>query len=290
MRRTLIIAAFFCFEVTACGPTPIEAPSGDVGDDTPGADENKVVQQSVPSFTAGQLVNVCNADLNQRSGPGTSYTVLRVIPEGTTVTIVSQSGNWYQVNWSSRVGWSYGAYLCAQQGGGGGGGPPPPQGGGGSFNVSGLSRDNVISIAQASVGYTYWWGHGGLGATKSGSCYGSCPSCSHNGGQGADCSGFVSKAWMLPEAMPIIGNDTHPFATTNFYNQSTHWTTISRGSAIRGDALTYNSGGAGHIFLYDSGDAYGSMWAYEARGCSYGVVHDLRTAGTAYKAIRRDGL
>jgi hypothetical protein len=95
---------------------------------------------------------------------------------------------------------------------------------------------------------------------------------------------------MLPEAMPIVGNDKHPFATTNFYNSYTHWANVSRGSLIRGDALVYNNGSAGHIFLYESGDGYGSMWTYEARGCSYGIVHDLRTAGTAYKGIRRSGL
>jgi Bacterial SH3 domain len=287
MRRTLIFAAVLSLEVTACdGTVSYTSSGGDVGDDTPGADEAQAGTLAVPTFNTGQLVQVCGSDVNQRSGPGTTYSVLRVIPVGTTLTIVAQSGSWYKVDWSSRVGWSYGAYLCAQSGGGG---PPPPQGGGG-FNVTGLSRDNILSIAQASVGYTYWWGHGALGGSKTGACYGSCPSCTHDGQQGADCSGFVGKAWMLPEAMPIVGNDKHPFATTNFYNQSTHWSTISRGSVIRGDALTYNSGGAGHIFLYESGDGYGSMWAYEAKGCSYGIIHDLRTAGTAYKAIRRSGL
>jgi hypothetical protein len=293
MRRHLIFVAVLSLEMTACdGTISFTKAGGDVGDDTPGADENNAGQLATPSFATGQLVQVCGADVNQRSGPGTSYSVLRVIPVGTTLTIDGQSGSWYKVDWSGRVGWSYGAYLCLQPplgGGDGSGGPPPPQTGGG-FNVSGLSRDNVLSIAQASVGYTYWWGHGGLGGSKTGACYGSCPSCSHDGGQGADCSGFVSKAWMLPEAMPIVGNDNHPFATTNFFNDYTHWSNVSRSSLLRGDALVYNSGGAGHIFLYESGDGYGSMWTYEARGCSYGVVHDLRTAGTSYKGIRRSGL
>ena len=31
------------------------------------------------------------------------------------------------------------------------------------------------------------------------------------------------------------------------------------------------------------------MWAYEAKGCSYGIVHDLRTTSSAYRAIRRTG-
>jgi hypothetical protein len=48
----------------------------------------------------------------------------------------------------------------------------------------------------------------------------------------------------------------------------------------------YNTNGAGHTFLYESGDGWGSMWAYECKGCSYGCVHNLRTATTTYHAIR----
>src|SRR5215510_1861463 len=40
------------------------------------------------------------------------------------------------------------------------GGDPPP-----TFDVTDLTRDSVLSIAEASVGYTYWWGHGSLGGT-----------------------------------------------------------------------------------------------------------------------------
>src|SRR5262245_24294190 len=105
MRRTLIFAAVLSLEVTACGPTPLVAPAGDVGDDTPGGDETASGNFVVPSFTPGQLVQVCGSDVNQRSGPGTSYSVLRVIPIGTTLEIVSQSSSWYKVDWSGRVGW-----------------------------------------------------------------------------------------------------------------------------------------------------------------------------------------
>ena len=65
---------------------------------------------------------------------------------------------------------------------------------------------------------------------------------------------------------------------------------VSRGSVIIADALVYNTNGAGHIFLYESGDGWGSMWTYEARGCSTGIVHNIRTAPTTYKAISRAGL
>src|SRR5262249_27450497 len=78
--------------------------------------------------------------------------------------------------------------------------PPPDAPASGGFGATSLTRDNVVAIAQASVGYTYWWGHAMLGGTQAGTCTGSCPSCTHTGPDGADCSGFVGKAWMLPEA------------------------------------------------------------------------------------------
>ena len=70
---------------------------------------------------------------------------------------------------------------------------------------------------------------------------------------------------------------------------STHWHDVDRGALQPGDALVYNTNGEGHIFLYQSGDGWGSMYAYEAKGCSYGIVHDLRTASSAYHGIARTG-
>jgi SH3 domain-containing protein len=141
MRRTLIFAAVLSLEVTACdGTVTFSNSGGDVGDDTPGADENNAGVLSIPSFTIGQLVQVCGSDVNQRSGPGTSYAVLRVIPVGTTLTVQAQSGSWYKVDWSGRVGWSYGAYLCAQTGGSGGSGGAGGSGGTGQGGSGGTGQ------------------------------------------------------------------------------------------------------------------------------------------------------
>jgi hypothetical protein len=168
----------------------------------------------------------------------------------------------------------------------------PPQGGDppATFDVTDLSRDDVISIARASVGYTYWWGHGALGGTQAGTCTGTCPNCSHTGAHGADCSGLVGKAWMLPEAMPIVDRDVHPFSTYDFKNSSVHWTSVPRSDIQRGDAMVYNQNGSGHVFVYEKDDPWGSMWTYEARGCAYGIVHNIRTASSLFGAIRRNGL
>jgi len=64
---------------------------------------------------------------------------------------------------------------------------------------------------------------------------------------------------------------------------------VSRSSLKKADALVYNDGSAGHVLIYESGDGWGSVWSYEARGCAYGIVHNLRTVGSAYKGIARVG-
>jgi hypothetical protein len=220
------------------------------------------------------------APLNLRSGASTSNKVLHVIPEGAAVVTINRTtpvNGFYNIKHAGVAGWSYGAYL---KGGGGGGGS--------------TERDKAIARAIDGVGFSYWWGHGrwlGAGPTSStkGSCSGSCPSCSHSGSYGADCSGFVAKVWVVPSSNDQLNVDSHPYSTYNFDNETTHWHTISKSSLTRGDALVYNSGGAGHMYIFERGDGWGSHWAYEAKGCSYGIVHDLRTASSSYKAIRRNG-
>ena len=155
------------------------------------------------------------------------------------------------------------------------------------------ARTAALERAKSGVGFSYYWGHGSwvpYGASSQyGSCSGSCPSCSHSGQYGADCSGYVGKIWQVPSSNTSLTSDSHPYSTVSFNGASSQWTTVSRASVVAADALVYNENGAGHIFLYESGDGWGSMWAYEAKGCSYGIVHNLRTASSAYKAIRRTG-
>jgi cell wall-associated NlpC family hydrolase len=229
------------------------------------------------------------ANLNLRTGPSLNERVRLVIPQGATVTTVNvtqPSGGWYNVKYNGVVGWSYGAYLTLVSS------PSTTTSGGATTNAS--ARDAAIERARGGVGFSYWWGHGRwipFGATSStkGYCSGSCPNCTHSGSYGADCSGFVAKVWQVPSNNTDPRVDQHPYSTANFVVDSSQWRTVSRGAVKKGDALVYRSNGAGHIFLYESGDGWGSMWAMEARGCSYGIVRNLRTAGSAYKAIARVG-
>ncbi|MBI5486419.1 MAG: MYXO-CTERM sorting domain-containing protein [Deltaproteobacteria bacterium] len=160
---------------------------------------------------------------------------------------------------------------------------------------SDMSRDEILGLAASGVGYSYWWGDGCWrdDGTQHGSCSGSCPDCTHTGSYGADCSGFVAKVWQVPSPSPVA-TCSHPYSTQDFACAETWWTAISRDDLQRGDAAAYRSGGcpgsSGHVLLFERGDPWGSMWTYEARGCSTGIVHNSRTLTSEYRAIRRDRL
>jgi len=239
------------------------------------------------SYPVGSTLQT-TVNLNLRSGVGTSYSVLTTIPSGANVTTVQAdpSSGWYNIKYNGTVGWSSGTYLVFVS--------SPSTGGGGGGTTS-SPRDELITKAKSGVGFSYWWGHGrwvpgGLSSSTRGTCTGNCPNCSHGGSYGADCSGFVGKVWSVPSSNSDPTSDSHPYSTASFNGSSSQWKTVTRANALAGDALVYNNGSSGHIFIYESGDAWGSMWAYEAKGCSYGIIHDLRTATSSYKVIRKSSL
>jgi hypothetical protein len=172
--------------------------------------------------------------------------------------------------------------------------PPPPQDIPPPPPPTTTPRDDAITRAQKGVGFSYWWGDAtwdptGSTSANKGSCTGVCPDCSHSGQYGADCSGFVAKVWQVPQWNSDVTKDQHPYSTYVFVNESYEWTDITRDELKKADALVYNTDGHGHILLYESGDAWGQMWTYESRGCSTGIVHNLRTVPDNYKAIRHNG-
>ncbi|HEX9105346.1 MAG TPA: hypothetical protein VF997_24215, partial [Polyangia bacterium] len=161
---------------------------------------------------------------------------------------------------------------------------------GGASDGGAPGPDDVFGRARLGVGYSYYWGHGSWrdDGTQAGACSGSCPSCTHAGQYGADCSGFVAKVWQVPSASPIT-LDAHPYSTDNFYNDQVYWKQIPRSTLAAADALVRRDATSGHIALFESGtDPFGAVWLYEARGCATGVVHDLRTVDSTYIAIRRN--
>jgi uncharacterized protein YraI len=244
------------------------------------------------SFAADSILQ-STANVNLRTGPSTSYSVLHVVPDGSKVTLVESSpkNGFYKVKHNGTVGWSYGQYyklVSAPT-------TTDPGTGSGTGTSTGTSpRDAAITRAKSGVGFSYWWGHGrfrpeGPTSANQGSCSGSCPDCSHSGSYGGDCSGFVAKVWNVPGTNSDLTVDQHPYSTVSFNNDTSQWSTVSRGNVQKADALVYNQDGHGHILIYSSGDGWGSMYAYECKGCSAGCVYNLRTAGSSYHAIRHAG-
>ena len=275
---------------------------GDVGDpqDTGATGDAPIVagDETVPAptppsagFAAGSSMKT-TANVNLRKGPSTADAILAVVPSGTVLPLLdgAPTNAFYHVTYDGTPGWVYSAYVTlvsapAPAGGGSGVAPGDPNGP--------PSVSNAIARAQASVGFSYYWGGGawlasGPTASTAGSCSGSCPSCSHSGAYGADCSGMVAKAWEL--GAKDLATNSHPYATSSFVvDQPGLWTTVSRSSLQPGDAMVYNSGGSGHIVLWESGDGWGASTVYECKGCSYGCVHDTRTFTSSYHGIRRAG-
>jgi hypothetical protein len=182
---------------------------------------------------------------------------------------------------------------CPGSGGAGAGGAPPA-GGGGSSSTLPPAIEDAMNRAESGVGFSYWWGHGaflpqGPDSSSAGSCSGGCPSCTHTGKYGGDCSGYVAKVWQVPASNSDLANVSHPYSTIDFNKDSSQWSTIDQGSMKTGDAMVYNNGSAGHIFIFDHGDPWGSLYAYECKGCSYGCTAGIRSATTAYHAIRKTG-
>jgi uncharacterized protein YraI len=237
-----------------------------------GVDEDLgTVTEALTGCVTAKSTLQTTTDLNLRTGAGTTYSVIVTMPANSLVMEWGggcPTSGWYKVYYGGVVGWASGSYLNL-------------------VTSTYSARTESIVRAQGVVGFSYWWGHGvWKPGAAGGSCSGSCPSCSHTGSYGGDCSGFVAKAWVVPSTNNNVTVDSHPYSTVNFNSDTSLWYTVSRDSMLKADAMVYNVDGAGHIFLYESGDGWGNMWAYECKGCSYGCVHNLRTATTTYHAIR----
>ncbi len=237
------------------------------------------------SYATGALLEA-TADVNLRAGAATSERVIEVVPTGSVVSVTTAGcpvNGFLPVTHHGVRGWSYASYYRAYTA------PQSDAGAPGTF-----TRADAIARARQSVGFAYWWGHGrwrpeGISAATRGTCTGNCPGCTFTGSYGADCSGMVAKAWRVPSSNDDVAVDRHPFGTVHFVDSNALWSDVSRANLRGADALVYNTNGAGHILLYESGDGWGSVYAYECKGCSYGCVHNLRSVGSAYKGIRRAG-
>ena len=65
----------------------------------------------ITAGTASAATVVATADLHMRSGPGTEYPVIAVIPQGVAVHSGNCSAGWCRVDYLGRSGWASRAYL-----------------------------------------------------------------------------------------------------------------------------------------------------------------------------------
>jgi cell wall-associated NlpC family hydrolase len=225
-------------------------------------------------------------DVNLRKEASVSSDILAVIPKDAVVELVSATptDGFYNVSYNTIVGFTSAKYLATVSE------PAPSDGAPGDVNGA-VTVETTMARARAGVGFSYYWGGGawhekGVSEGAPGSCDGNCPSCTHAGKFGADCSGFVAKVWQF--GSKNLATNAHPYSTGDFdQDASGKWRTIKREELKAGDALVYNTGSAGHIVLYDKGDGWGSPTVYECRGCAYGCVHNARSFASNYHAIRR---
>jgi uncharacterized protein YraI len=269
----------------------VPPPNDTTPDDSPDAAPPETADAATSLAVGGTARTTASMGLNLRTGPGTSNAIVASMPCGSQVKVVGgPTTGWWNVTFGTQTGWASGLYLVAEAAFD----PSVCDGDAGHADAGAVTPDvaAIFARAKSAVGYSYYWGHGSWkgDGTELGSCSGTCGNCSHTGQYGADCSGFVAKAWQVPSASPIT-TDLHPYSTYNFFNQTTHWTQVPRAQTKPADALVYNANGAGHIMLFESGtDPWGSIWTYEARGCSTGIVHNLRVASSTFITIRREGL
>ncbi|MDY0003629.1 MAG: hypothetical protein RBU30_20185 [Polyangia bacterium] len=178
------------------------------------------------------------------------------------------------------------------------------------------TRDELICRGASGVGFSYYWGGGCWCASGSNPCAPNltgCPaghcdpcytaqetngcmdctpdsgccvggkSCSHSGTYGADCSGFVTKVWQVPNPIEVNDCGHGPYTANEFRFDRANWSVIPRAELLPGDALASST----HVVLYHYGDPWGSLMVYEARGCTYGIVHNSRTFDNTHTASRR---
>lgn len=58
-------------------------------------------------------VRYTTANLNLRTGPGTSYAVILVIPKGAQVSVLDASGSWFRVSYAGKTGYASSSYLSS---------------------------------------------------------------------------------------------------------------------------------------------------------------------------------
>ena len=108
--------------------------------------QSKPSSPSTSGGSAGRVSGTGGAGVNVRSGAGTRYGRIGGLAEGASVTIVGQSGGWYQIKYGSGTGWVCGDYVKKTSGGSSSGGTS-------TGKVSGTGGAGLNVRSGAGTGY-----------------------------------------------------------------------------------------------------------------------------------------
>ena len=72
-----------------------------------------ILAVAVPTAALAASPAIVREELNLRSGPGTGYSVVTIMPAGAAVTVTGESSEgFYPVTYNGSAGWAYGEYLA----------------------------------------------------------------------------------------------------------------------------------------------------------------------------------
>ncbi|RME79134.1 MAG: hypothetical protein D6785_11455 [Planctomycetota bacterium] len=146
-----------------------------------------------------------------------------------------------------------------------------------SASIPTVTRKQILDYAKTAVGSWYSWG-------------GDKWDPNNRSWGGADCSGLVIKAWMIPYKAPYTKSVGHPYSTWHFYHQSIYWYRISRSSILPGDAYVRRTSKGGHMFIYAGKDSWGKAMFYEAPRRGVRIRYGTRSVTSDYVVVRRKNL
>lgn len=162
--------------------------------------------------------SISATDVNLRSGPGTSSSVVRVTSLGESVEILGVSGSWYRVSAGGDTGYIRSDYVSLS---GGSSEDAPVAVSGGSIG------EQIAAFAKQFLGTPYVWA-------------------AESPEEGFDCSGLVSYCFQS------FGYSTNRTAATLFNNGRA----VEKSELQPGDAVFFRSDGSGyisHVGLYIGG-------------------------------------
>ncbi len=100
---------------------------------------------------AAQTALQANTNLNVRTGPGTGYSIIGLMPAGSVYCAIEKSSNWWKIQYDSRTGWVSGGYCSTLPGQTGVKVTTTP------LNVRGGPGTGYAILGTVNSGQVFWW-------------------------------------------------------------------------------------------------------------------------------------